>query len=306
MISDKILYKPVGIPLKHIYIVPGEPALYLDGLDAIVINDLHLGFEEALARGLDYSDKSAKYFPGMIVPRIQLKKIKESLARINRIIKPRRIIINGDIKHAFDRLLRQERKEVRDLIEYIISDLKVKELILIRGNHDNFLKLLLKDYGLELMRDLEIELGGETILLTHGHIDVDISGYDAVIIGHEHPSLRCFGTYKFPSFLFMPTRHDNLVIVVPAMGPYQAGTTITPSPSEYLSPIIRKYCIIERGKPVIWVSDDSDHFAKSVLGSQIVSIASDLLVMKEYKTEQRNIFIVDFADITTAMILCGI
>ncbi|NPA98016.1 MAG: metallophosphoesterase [Crenarchaeota archaeon] len=306
MTNNKTLYKPAGIPLKHIYVVPGEPALYLDKQDAVVINDLHLGFEEALARGLDYSDKSAKYFPGMIVPRIQLKKIKESLTRIHRIIKPRKIIINGDIKHAFDRLLRQERREVRELLEYIMFDLAIKEIILIRGNHDNYLRLLLKDYGLELLRDLEIELGGETILLTHGHIDVDISDYDAVIIGHEHPSLRCFGTYKFPSFLFIPTRRDNYVIVVPAMGPYQSGTTITPVSSEYLSPIIRKYCIVEHGKPISWIPGESDRFAKKVFNSQILSIASELLILKEYSVEGRSIFIVDFADITTAMILCGV
>ena len=305
MINEK-LYKPRDIPFESIHIIPGEPALYVSKYDAIIINDLHLGFEEALARGLDYSDKAAKYFPGMIVPRIQLKKIKESLKNIYNLVKPRRIIINGDLKHAFDRLLRQERREIRELLEFILNDLGIKDLKIIRGNHDNFLRMILRDYGLELQRELEIDIGSEKILITHGHVDVDITGYDAVIIGHEHPSLRCFGTYKLPSFLFIPTRSGNYVIVVPAIGPYQSGTTITPSASEYLSPIIKKHCIIEQGKPVTWLSNDDGLLTEEALKTPLLSLSSDLLCLKEYIFETRRVIILDFSDIVTALILCGV
>ena len=303
---NKKLYKPRNIPFESIYIIPGEPALYISKYDAIIINDLHLGFEEALARGLDYSDKAAKYFPGMIVPRIQLKKIKESLRNIYNLVKPRRIIINGDLKHAFDRLLRQERRETRELLEFILNDLGIKDLKIIRGNHDNFLRMILRDYGLELQRELEIDIGSEKILVTHGHVDVDITEYDAVIIGHEHPSLRCFGTYKLPSFLFIPTRTDNYVIVVPAIGPYQSGTTITPSASEYLSPIIKKHCVIEQGKPVAWLSNDEGSLTEEALKTPLLSLSSDLLSLKEYIFETRRVIMLDFSDIVTALILCGV
>ncbi len=305
MINEK-LYKPRNIPFESIHIVPGEPALYVSKYDAIIINDLHLGFEEALARGLDYSDKAAKYFPGMIVPRIQLKKIKESLKRIYHLVKPRRIIINGDLKHAFDRLLRQERREIKDLLEFILNDLDVKDLIVIRGNHDNFLRMILRDYGLELQRELEIDIGSEKILITHGHVDVDITGYDAVIIGHEHPSLRCFGTYKLPSFLFIPTRSGDYIIVVPAIGPYQSGTTIMSLASEYLSPIIKKHCIIEQGKPVTWLSNEDYFLTEEALKTPLLSLSSGLLSLKEYIFETRRVIILDFSDVVTALILCGV
>ena len=306
LMINKKLYKPRDIPFKSIYIIPGEPALYVSKYDAIIVNDLHLGFEEALARGLDYSDKAAKYFPGMIVPKIQLEKIKKSLKNIHKLVRSRRIIINGDLKHAFDRLLRQERREIRDLLEFIINDLGVKDLIIIRGNHDNYLKLILRDYGLELQRELEIDTGSEKILVTHGHIYVDITGYDAVIIGHEHPSLRCFGTYKLPSFLFIPTRSGNYVIVVPAIGPYQSGTTITPSASEYLSPIIKRHCIVEYGKPVTWLSNEDYPPAEEALKLPLPPLSSELLSLEEYVFETRRIVVLDFSDVETALILCGI
>lgn len=303
---NKNLYKPRDIPFESIYIIPGEPALYVSKYDAIIVNDLHLGFEEALARGLDYSDKAAKYFPGMIVPKIQLEKIKKSLRNICELVRPRRIIINGDLKHAFDRLLRQERREIKDLLEFIINDLGIEDLIIIRGNHDNYLKIILRDYGLDLQRELEIDTGSERLLVTHGHIYVDMTGYDAVIIGHEHPSLRCFGTYKLPSFLFIPTSSDNYVIVIPAIGPYQSGTTITPSASEYLSPIIRRHCIAERGKPVTWLSNEDYPPAEEALKSPLLSLSSELLSLEEYVFETRRIIILDFSDVETALILCGV
>jgi len=111
-----------GEQYSGIRAVPGTPVLYISEFNAIVFSDLHLGFEEALARGLDYSSggRKASYTLGMFVPRIQLKRAIEMLERVFSVVKPRIVVINGDLKHAFDRLLKQEREEVKKLIEYLL------------------------------------------------------------------------------------------------------------------------------------------------------------------------------------------
>jgi len=44
---------------------------------------------------------------------------------------------------------------------------------------------------------------------------------------------------------------DRKVIVLPASGVYQSGTSITLDKSNYLSPIIKRYVDLENAKPYI-------------------------------------------------------
>jgi len=287
-----------------IYITPGFPILYIREIDTAVFADLHLGFEEALARGLDYSSSRASYVSGMFIPRIQLKKIKDTVSRFLEIIKPRKIIINGDLKHAFDRLLRQEKVEVKEFIDFL-RDKGVEDIVFVRGNHDNYLPIVLKNYDLTLVKSYEVDLNGFKILFTHGHLDIDISRHDLIVIGHEHPSIRCFGSYRFPAFLNIPTVLGNRIIVLPAVGPYHPGTNISIDPNDYLSPLIKKYGLLSEGGLSFWI--ELGDYVGSGTEFMFHKDLSDMGVLgiDRYVVQGREVAVISFSKIDLARFICG-
>jgi len=287
-----------------LYIIPGTPVLYVKGYDTIVFSDLHIGFEEAVARGLDYSTSKTTYVVGMFIPRIQLKRIIETLNTVFEVVKPKRVVINGDLKHAFDRLLRQERDEVKHLLNYLL-DKGIEEIVLIRGNHDNFLPLVLKDYGIELLQKYELVLGDLHIVFTHGHLEVYPREASIVVIGHEHPSLRCMGMHKFPVFLKIPTTLGPDILVLPAIGPYHPGTQIALDPHSYLSPIIRKHGVLDRARVIMWINlGELLEAPKEFCLEESVGENSIVLISK-FTVGNREVAIVDFAGIDKALAICG-
>jgi putative SbcD/Mre11-related phosphoesterase len=297
-----ILHRLQG-KIDGLYIVPGTPVLYIEKNDMIVFSDIHLGFEEYVARGLDYRDRKTQGYIAMFIPRIQLRNTLKVLDKVFSLIKPRRALVNGDLKHAFDRLLRQERIEVEKLLDYLLNK-DVREIIVVRGNHDNYLPLVLKDYGIELMERYEIMINGYSILFTHGHKDENISGYDLVVIGHEHPSLKCFTTYKFPAFLRIPTTLDNEILVLPAMSAYHPGSSVSLSPETYLSPIIRKYGVLRESRVIIWFETE-DKERGELEGFFTTENTRELINVSIYRVGGSLVYVTEFNDLETAMILCG-
>jgi len=100
------------------------------GENILVIGDLHLGYEESLNRGGVFI--SRKMFEEMIG---ELERIFSKSGKIDK------IVLLGDVKHNFSGVLRQEWDEVSGLLEYLEGKLKDGgEIIIIRGNHDNYLK----------------------------------------------------------------------------------------------------------------------------------------------------------------------
>jgi putative SbcD/Mre11-related phosphoesterase len=286
------------------YIVPGAPIIYIEDLDAIVFSDLHIGFEEAVARGLDYSSRKTSYAMGMFIPRIQLKRIIETLEQVFNIVEPRRVIINGDIKHAFDRLLRQERREVRQLLDYLLGK-GVEDIILVRGNHDNYLPLVLRDYDLDLYIRYEYVTPYYKLLITHGHLEADPNDYDIVLIGHEHPSIRCPGTHRSPAFLKIPFNNDRYIVVLPAMGPYHPGTHVSVNPDDYLSPIIKKYGKLGEASVITWIDLGGGGSISFDNKPDFNDIESSILVMKHYNIDSREVVVVEFKNIYEALAICG-
>ncbi len=232
----------------NIYVVGDTRTLFIDGVNALVFADLHLGFEEDMARN------------GYFIPRAQLSRAKKFIDKAFSIIGDiDTIIIDGDLKHAFDKLLRQERYEVKKFLDYLISEKNINEVIIVRGNHDNYLPIILKDYNIDLHITYDLIVGDQKILLTHGHLDIEIDGYDVVIIGHEHPSIGIVDELglltKVHCYLKVPASSGNYIIVLPALGAYQAGNTVSLDRDNYLSPIIRKYGLIEETIPIAILED---------------------------------------------------
>jgi len=226
--------------IRDIYIVKGFPALYLSRYDALIIADMHLGFEEAMA------------IKGIYVPQMQFKEIAEKVSNIISMIKPSWIIINGDIKHEFTKLLKQERNEISALISLLRSK-NVKHITVVRGNHDTFVSPLLFRLSVGYVDTLVLD----DIVITHGHIDMDPKklGGELIIIGHEHPAIVLRDeldiAHKFPCVAVGKLKTGHEIVIMPHLSIYASGNVLTLDRESYLSPIVKKYCLIEELVPYI-------------------------------------------------------
>jgi len=177
----------------------------------LIVADLHLGYEVAMAK------------EGFYLPRVfqeMVERIEELLSRE----KPKRLVINGDLKHSFVPEWR-ERKELKAFFERVNP--LIDEVVLVKGNHDVGVTWL-RELGVEVVDELEI---GKWKLV-HGHKVVD---GDRFIIGHEHPAIRLRdevgAILKAPAFLM-----GERLIVLPAFSPWAYGNDVL---RELVSPFLR-------------------------------------------------------------------
>lgn len=172
------------------------------GRSVLVISDLHLGIEGSLVE------------KGLMVPKVYFK---ETLRSVEGILKGmpslKTIVVNGDLKHEFGKISRDEWKEAGMLLSTMqkyCSDIR-----LVKGNHDTILGPLAAKMGLKLA---ECYLH-RNIAVVHGDKIVKLpGGVDTIIIGHEHPAItlgdgirhetyKCFlvGKYKGKRLVVMPS-----------------------------------------------------------------------------------------------------
>jgi len=189
----------------------------------LILSDFHLGYEEYLHQ------------KGILLPRFQVEEIIQRLKLIFQKVKPKIIVINGDLKHEFGRVLGQEWKDTLTLIDWI-GKLGIK-LIIIKGTHDSILKPILRKRSLETVDSL---LLGK-IFIFHGDKEIKIpSGVKTLIIGHEHPAITLREgkkTEKFKCFLRGQWGGKGL-IVLPAFNPLVEGTDILTESA--ISPLVKQ------------------------------------------------------------------
>ena len=182
---------------------------YLRDLNAVVISDLHLGFEEEMN------------LHGLFLPKLQRSHVEGLLDRILERYDPETVFINGDFKHEFSRNLPQEWD---DILHFIDRYRDKVNLHFIRGNHDNYLLTILARSGIELHDKYE----DERYLIYHGDRDLGIS--KITILGHEHPSISLRddvgGVFKIHSFIYNTESH---VLVTPAMSFFSSGSDVATS-----------------------------------------------------------------------------
>ncbi len=225
--------------VEGIEIISELPVLYIRKYKALVLADTHIGFEEEMA------DR------GIFIPRFQLRKLLDILSLSLATTNVDEVIIAGDFKHRFSGLGKIERKELSIVLEYLLS--KVDRVIVVRGNHDNYLPLLQKKFNFIITNEYIL---GDEYLIIHGHKLPQTKGnWRYLIMGHEHPSISLrdsLGTIgKFSCFLVGPLSNGKTLITLPAVGAYQTGSKVTLDKDTYLSPVIRELAIIERLRPII-------------------------------------------------------
>ncbi|MEM4514062.1 MAG: metallophosphoesterase [Ignisphaera sp.] len=235
-----VLYRIYG----DVYALADLPAIYIPKFKAVVIADVHLGFEEDMAS------------KGVFLPRIQLSKtvdvIEKSLSYVDASI----LVIAGDIKHRFEKLGRKEARDLREFLEVSIK--RFRKIVIVRGNHDTYLLTVCKKLGIDIYDALWLD----DILVVHGHKDIrGKKGFSLVLMGHEHPSIALKDpvtghSTKFPCFLLAPLKKGGYALVLPALGVYQSGTAISTHSESYLSPIMRGEADLENAKPFIIVEGE--------------------------------------------------
>jgi len=185
--------------------VTNDRCLILDDGPTAVLGDLHLGYESALEE------------EGMYIPRMNTESIRDAMNNMLSRYEPERVVLLGDIKHDFKRSKWEAKAEVMKIMELLKE---ASEVIVVKGNHDNFLQNILSEIGLNAFDYVDI-CG---FRMEHGHVD---SGVRPVIIGHEHPSVRIPGVMSggVKMQCFVHQKEDG-VIVLPPFSPFSSGNDL--------------------------------------------------------------------------------
>ncbi len=208
--------------------------LYLEKSRALVFADLHLGYEEMLNR------------QGIMIPRVNYNEVKKRIERGFAELKARKkkielIIVNGDLKHEFGVPSQQEWKEVLDMLEFLQEH--CREIILIRGNHDNILGPIARWKGMKIVDEFFAE--HEKALVLHGDkaIDETSANYKnakTLIIAHEHCAVTLREGAKSEKYrCFLKGNYDGKILIAqPAISAIAEGSDI--SKQNPLSPYLNQ------------------------------------------------------------------
>ena len=191
-----------------------EKALFLRDESLLAVADLHLGYEGVLQQ------------QGIAIPRRQKSVMLNCLEAVIGRYSPDVLLVNGDFKHNFSRNLDEEWLEVKEVLRFLKDRVK---LVVVRGNHDNYLATILHELDVELRKSYHV--GG--YVFEHGHWDLKTKR--KVVIGHEHPALKLRdevgAVVSLPAFIVAEE-----VVVMPAFSPLALGVDVSSYP--FLSPIL--------------------------------------------------------------------
>lgn len=224
-----------------IFIVDSTPFLYLKNHSLLILGDLHLGQEQSLfAYGSGESGEISR----------SSRDIFALLLDVSKYLEIKQVILNGDIKHATNNILKQELQELQELFTLLQKqDIRI---IMNRGNHDNLLEYSLNfAQGSYELRDFtffeaNMELGNEkTVLVLHGHQEHQ-KDVDLIILSHEHPAFVLRErrvAVKLPAFACIYANHrgrEITVIILPPANAISAGVSYPPRRKTlFMSPILQ-------------------------------------------------------------------
>ena len=209
--------------------------------DTLVITDTQIGYEESLNK------------QGVLIPRFQYKDLHDRLKKILDITKPKKIIINGDIKHEFGTISETEWRHTLKLIDFLAE---FGEAILVKGNHDTILGPIAKKRNIKIVDHYVID----DIYLCHGHkIPKDFGNCKTIIIGHEHPAvaLKDNGRSEKYKCYLKGKYEDKTLIVQPSFNLVTEGSDVLSE--KLLSPFLSDI----RNFEVYVVSDKILFFGKT-------------------------------------------
>lgn len=147
-----------------------------------------------------------------------LDKVFESVGRVDE------VVLLGDVKHEFGRIMRQERGDSDKLIDYLLS--RCGKVVVVKGNHDKIINFMIgKNARVEIV---DYYIVGEFCFL-HGDRDFK-EIYDKKIkywiVGHLHPAIVISDGTKAEKYkcFFVGKYKGKELVIVPSFVEYSAGS----------------------------------------------------------------------------------
>ena len=173
------------------------------GKRILVIGDLHLAhFSRMGVGGMKIVDE---VYNGMI------KEFDMVFEKVNSELDY--IVLLGDLRSGFGRLQEDERNEIGRLVDYFKE--KCGEIVVIKGNHDNYVMNVLSTRNIETKEMWK----WEKYLFTHGDKKVDdikMKDIDYIVMGHIHPAIfleEGAKREKYKCFLIGKSNGKNIIIL---------------------------------------------------------------------------------------------
>lgn len=176
-------------------------AVYIEDLNILAVADLHVGYEASLIGA------------GFLISRAEkleiIKNFKEIFDfLIKRKKKIKEIVICGDLKHKFGGFSLEEWKEVKEILKFLSEHGKI---ILLRGNHDEYLEALEDRYE---VRDYYKK---NKVCFVHGDkLYKECLDAEIIIVGHFHPVIKLregAKTESFKCFLIGKWKGKEIIIL---------------------------------------------------------------------------------------------
>jgi len=171
-----------------------------EGKRILVVGDLHLGWEESLNMS------------GVFVSREMFKEVMEYFDLVfKKIGNVDEVVLLGDVKHVFGKIISQEWKDVLGLFDYL--EKKCGKIVIVKGNHDVILEPIVKKSNVEL-RDF-YSVGD--FCFAHGDKNfLEMENFRNWILGHGHPAVKIgdgIKVEKYKCFLAGKFRGKKVIIV---------------------------------------------------------------------------------------------
>lgn len=189
----------------------------------LIVGDLHLGYESSINE------------EGVVIPKNQMNENYELFRKIfKKTGKVKKIILLGDVKHYFGKVLEGESNDFVNLVyffrEFLLKDGKI---VITKGNHDNILDSVVEHY-----KDVELVpyLVEEGVLFFHGDLKsltwVGFNLFDKkiklIVKGHFHPAVVLTDgskKEKYKAFVY-GSFNKKKTIIVPSFFPLVEGSDI--------------------------------------------------------------------------------
>jgi hypothetical protein len=154
-------------------LIPNHPAILIkeDQRKTLVIVDLHIGWEMALSeKGIHVPTQTSRL----------LKKLKELISAY----KPEKLLILGDVKHTVATAELSEWQDIPDFFNELKRE--IKEILVIRGNHDGNLEPLLPE-NIKVLSATGIAIGDVGFFHGHRWPSPVLLKCKTLVMGHVHP-----------------------------------------------------------------------------------------------------------------------
>ena len=197
------------------------------------------------------------------MPKINFRKIKETLGEALDKSGAKNVIVVGDIKNEFSDVHVEEFNEFREFVVFLREEKRVEGITLIKGNHDNFIDRFEVPLGF-VVHGQEALIG--KYLFFHGEELPLSKGGETLIMGHLHPSIAVYNKLgvkeKIRCFLCGRLADNRQVIVLPAMNYFAEGVDVNIGDAGDVAPIFKRMLDIDEMRALCVSEGETLDFGK--------------------------------------------